>query len=406
VREDFLDEKKALDEVEPYIFGILQMVERDSFDRAEASASSVHEDCMAVRREWSRWYFGDKPDIEEVLRWKGLSNDEKFEEGILMLKRSCHYAPCEEKYFTDSSVYISKASNTIDCNDSIGIYDFQLSLCLSDIFQRYAESCYVPRATAPTFDNKENLSFFLCLKAEVDIREAYYRDFKLLYHKVSVEEQQKNEHLSNTTLNSFDGVICKHMDTCREDIDTSSQRSQTNSSFEEYSDSLEWTILQNSRCLFGKLKLQHNEKAISCLRNQLVKEKKGFRPQRMMFTNEEDYLDAIDSIDKAIIVLREMARRLPASNPISLNSSIESGSTTSPQILYLDIALQQDVLDKLSNELSALKKMIKYEVDPMYFVTTTDCIETVWALECAKRDLMEWSRNNNVNTNISTIHIL
>jgi hypothetical protein len=145
VREDFLDEKKALDEVEPYIFGIPQMVERDSFDRAEASASSVHEDCMAVRREWSRWYFGDKPDMEEVLRWNGLSNDEKFQEGILRLRRGAHYEP------TEMELGMGKFKNfdmTRHFNEESVVVNFLSGLC--NVFE-FSASCYTlfSRATTP-----------------------------------------------------------------------------------------------------------------------------------------------------------------------------------------------------------------------------------------------------------------
>jgi hypothetical protein len=124
--------------VEPYIFGIPQMVERDSFDRAEASASSVHEDCMAVRREWARWYFGDKPDMEEVLRWNGLNNDEKFQEGILRLRRGAQYEP------TEDALKMYKFKTVLGGNTESACENTMLELQMSDIYQRYAESCYDP----------------------------------------------------------------------------------------------------------------------------------------------------------------------------------------------------------------------------------------------------------------------
>jgi hypothetical protein len=259
VREDFLDEKKALDEVEPYIFGIPQMVERDSFDRAEASASSVHEECMAVRREWSRWYFGDKPDMAEVLRWKGLNNKEKFEEGILRLRRGAQYEPTkeqlesglfatviekmvlEENFCLDfwgvwsemynrakacyhpaiiSSYSIADEQQINETSENLTRYDEILHEAITldwpDIYQRYAETCYDSVFTdivsscstttnmkmwfANLLEQETTLSAALdCEANEPSMREAIYRCMKIL---IRHNFQLKN--FDAATLDNFD----------------------------------------------------------------------------------------------------------------------------------------------------------------------------------------------------------
>jgi hypothetical protein len=213
VREDFLDEKKALDEVEPYIFGVPQMVERDSFDRAEASASSVHEDCMAVRREWSRWYFGDKPDMEEVLRWKGLSNDEKFQEGILRLRRGAQYEP------TTVALNAGNFKTAIQEADVFAthIYEAALHLELSDIYQLYAASCYdddiKKLANEPSMRSRNIAKVITSTSVgslERHTRETLYRSEKILCTVASLDTKTKEAEAK--TLNSFDGSISASLD--------------------------------------------------------------------------------------------------------------------------------------------------------------------------------------------------
>jgi hypothetical protein len=264
VREDFLDEKKALDEVEPYIFGIPQMVERDSFDRAEASASSVHEDCMAVRREWSRWYFGDKPDMEEVLRWKGLSNDEKFQEGILKLRRGAQYEPTKDDLtagkFKSSLKEVDALSTHID--------EASVHLKLSDIYQRYAAFCYddVVMKIA-TEANKRSYTVLqvvssatvvplLYLDNEMQMREMLHRSDKVLSNISSLESGNND----SVTLNAFDGSVA----TCS---NLSRRMSEMVRSIDERADSsiMKEDVIRDARkLLFG----QHEK---VCNRNQAVK---------------------------------------------------------------------------------------------------------------------------------------
>jgi hypothetical protein len=196
VREDFLDEKKALDEVLPYIFGVPQMVENDSFDRSVASASSVHVDCMSVRREWMRWFFGDKPNLEEVMKWKKMSNDQKFEEGILRLRRGAQYEPTEEEIgsgkFKSSMLTINdKQSLDEDVCEKEMLY-----LHMSDIYQRYAESCYDPniRQTTSMTENIDEIVKTITLSSDIDSldlreevqkRETLYRMLKVFQAKQS-----------------------------------------------------------------------------------------------------------------------------------------------------------------------------------------------------------------------------
>jgi hypothetical protein len=220
VREDFLDEKKALDEVEPYIFGIPQMVERDSFDRAKTTVTSVHEDCLAARREWMHLFFGDKPDMEEVLRWNILSNSEKFQEGILRLRNTAQYEPTANELLAGSFRTDKSFSNLIDCS-CCEHENESLPLHLSDIYQRYAESCYDPYMIniASAFDddvktlsnnssNVENLDGI----NESQRREIMYRVNKIKSHLHSSNNgrnqescNQKNQHAICLTI--FDGLL-------------------------------------------------------------------------------------------------------------------------------------------------------------------------------------------------------
>jgi hypothetical protein len=212
VREDFLDEKKALDEVEPYIFGIPQMMERDSFDRSEASASSVHEDCTAVRSEWIRWYFGYKPDMEEVVKWKSLSNEEKFREGILKLRGGAQYEPTivelEQRKYTSLASCAAEEDDV--CNEDLRLY-------FADIYQRYAESCYDRDvvSVAESADSLQNMCFAMeqivsfHTSDEVTVRERFYRCLKIFYR-----EYFRREHFLASNVMLRNSVTVRKFEEC------------------------------------------------------------------------------------------------------------------------------------------------------------------------------------------------
>jgi hypothetical protein len=99
VREDFLDEKKALDEVVPYIFGIPQMVERDSFSipwSVAPAESIIEDDSMAMRMFNMRLFFGCEPSCSEdavPASLKELSKHERFVASVVRQKVLQQYEP-------------------------------------------------------------------------------------------------------------------------------------------------------------------------------------------------------------------------------------------------------------------------------------------------------------------------
>jgi hypothetical protein len=170
-----------------------------------------------VRREWSSWYFGDKPDMEEVLRWQGLSNYEKFQEGILRLRKGAQYEPTvnelQDGSFKTDTVLISSSY----CESEV------LQLHLSDIYQRYAESCYdgsihqisVGLERVDDFMGSFSVAFNnmdLDVKSEPQYREMLYRSFKVKSHLDTTKDSNENACTNNQNtlmlLTRFDDFLC------------------------------------------------------------------------------------------------------------------------------------------------------------------------------------------------------
>jgi hypothetical protein len=81
--------------------------------------------------------------MDEVLRWKGLSNEQKFEEGFLKLRRSGQYEPTVDVLKRQHFVSTELAKDFQEELLSLQPHrDQLLDLHIADINQRYSQSCY------------------------------------------------------------------------------------------------------------------------------------------------------------------------------------------------------------------------------------------------------------------------
>jgi hypothetical protein len=162
-----------------------------------------------------RWFYGDKPDLEEAT--KKLSKDEQFQEGILRLRRGAQYEPTSEDLVAGK--FTTARLLCLDREEFMRgslCFEEMLYMHLSDIYQRYAQSCYdrsirraVGRVIASGGHTEElrnaliNASSLnhtddsLDLRDETQVRECMYRSIKLLScQKDSAESDQQPADLS------------------------------------------------------------------------------------------------------------------------------------------------------------------------------------------------------------------
>ena len=155
IREDLLQDKQALDEIMPYIFGVPQCVE-SYYHEASSDKDDPHhhhmatlllEDCFVVRHEWSKIFFGYKPVA------KTLNQHFSTKDGNELLRKQFQYRPSEfdlraGKYMNSwMRQHIHEQYGDMSASDHKWMHDLpicneDLHLEISDIFQRYAEACY------------------------------------------------------------------------------------------------------------------------------------------------------------------------------------------------------------------------------------------------------------------------
>jgi hypothetical protein len=391
VREDFLDEKKALDEVEPYIFGIPQMVERDSFDRAEASASSVHEDCMAARREWSRWYFGDKPDMEEVLRWEGLNNDEKFQEGILRLRRGAQYEP--STFALEKQVDFEANSTLSSCLTRtkrlhLNVDGETLPFHLSDIYQCYSEACYDFTTLFKPNNFPNRLKNASHAHTEVDystnelsLREVVYRSMKLWFHKCPDKTDFLVQQEDATKLVGFDKCIeSMHPEYTTSTVPTNLLEVPTDS------------ICAYSSVLLSKLKHLHYTRKRARLQHHIKLLKlTEFTPTKDLLKTAENCRTALRSIDDALKILDLLTESLPESiESVDLRSNENPfvNQTFRRNELEKSIEVELDSLKSLNDELYNLNNRTIFVIEPSLYLSKQQCRASKMALQKAKKRLI------------------
>jgi hypothetical protein len=181
------------------------MVERDSFS---PQSQLVHEDCIAVCELWSPLYFGAQPNFEEAT--KKLTKDEAFEEGILKLRRGAQYYP------TDEDLLAGKYSNNAIQHkiQSAVLGEADNCLHLSDIYQRYGQSCFDPKIQDVAVKTNSlqqlkteipSVANELQVSDEVQMREVYYRSLKVYQHKFFKNGESDPD--ATTTLTAFESVI-------------------------------------------------------------------------------------------------------------------------------------------------------------------------------------------------------
>jgi hypothetical protein len=326
-----------------------------------------------------------------VLRWKGLSNDEKFQEGILRLRRGAQYEPVIVSLEKQVDYEANFTLNS--CLTRTKRLDVEsLAFELSDIYQRYSEACYdLPTLVKP--DNSPNWlddashskTEWNYSPNEPSLREVVYRSMKVWFHKRPDKTDLFVQEGDATKLAGFD----KSIDNMHPEYATTTSNTVPTNLLEIPTDS----ICTYSSVLLRKLKLLHYTRSGVLLKHHINRLKAAeFNPSKDLLKTVENCRTALKSIDDALEKLDVLSESLP--------ESIETVDLLSRGNPFVDQTLRRDELERsieelasntlkpLYDELHILNNRTTFVINSSLYSSKQQCRESKMTLKKAKKRLI------------------
>ncbi len=208
LREDLIEGKIAIDEIMPYVMGIPQHVENEQTDvwdengyqgstSSSAYVTTLHDNCMNIRSQWYKWYYGDLPDITIAIQMNTITKQEEQSMGMDVLRKLAYHKPTIEDI--QSGKYLRSNNSDSSSSNSVEM-EYNVDIQLSDIFQRYSESCYdtdcinviskIIKTSLSCSSSIDDILTVICMNSIMTIQQgnSSYSDYDNMYDEIQIRE--------------------------------------------------------------------------------------------------------------------------------------------------------------------------------------------------------------------------